>query len=261
MGAAAARIMSGAWPPPAPSVWYVWIVLPAMAARVSSHTAAFVKGICMNGYLYVIVVCHIETVINGSGSRTPVFVKFQSPWLRLLICSTRAFSSEQFPLPKSPMFIGYSSQAFNIISMFQGPGVQVVALVVAVCRTCTAADHRGDAAVYRAHSTCCGEMKWIWVSSPPAVRDQAFTSQGFCGSAYGHSGSYPVHNCRVSGLADACDLSVFNSDICFVDPCIIQDQGVGDHQIQISVGAGGLYRLAHGRRGGSCRRRILHSSP
>ena len=76
-------------------------------------------------------------------------------------------------------------------------------------------------------------------------KDQAFTGQGFCGSAYGHSGSYPVHNCRVSGLADACDLSVFNSDICFVDPCIIQDQGVGDHQIQISVGAGGLYRLAH----------------
>lgn len=29
-------IMSGAWPPPAPSVWYVWIVLPAMACIVSS---------------------------------------------------------------------------------------------------------------------------------------------------------------------------------------------------------------------------------
>ncbi len=26
--------MSGACPPPAPSVWYVWIVRPAMAARV-----------------------------------------------------------------------------------------------------------------------------------------------------------------------------------------------------------------------------------
>ena len=27
-------MMSGAWPPPAPSVWYVWIVRPAMASSV-----------------------------------------------------------------------------------------------------------------------------------------------------------------------------------------------------------------------------------
>jgi|GEM_PF-6888855 len=32
----ASRMMSGAWPPPAPSVWNVWIVRPAMAAIVSS---------------------------------------------------------------------------------------------------------------------------------------------------------------------------------------------------------------------------------
>ena len=29
-------MMSGAWPPPAPSLWYVWIVRPLMAPRLSS---------------------------------------------------------------------------------------------------------------------------------------------------------------------------------------------------------------------------------
>jgi hypothetical protein len=34
------RMMSGAWPPPAPSVWKVWIVRPPMARIVSSTKPA-----------------------------------------------------------------------------------------------------------------------------------------------------------------------------------------------------------------------------
>ena len=33
-GCAATSMMSGAWPPPAPSVWYAWIVRPAIASSV-----------------------------------------------------------------------------------------------------------------------------------------------------------------------------------------------------------------------------------
>ncbi len=36
-GCAATLMMSGAWPPPAPSVWYVWIGRPPMAASVDSR--------------------------------------------------------------------------------------------------------------------------------------------------------------------------------------------------------------------------------
>ena len=35
-GKPATLMMSGAWPPPAPSVWKVWIVRPLKAAMVSS---------------------------------------------------------------------------------------------------------------------------------------------------------------------------------------------------------------------------------
>ena len=39
--------MSGAWPPPAPSVWYVWIARPAIAAIVSStKPASFKLSVC-----------------------------------------------------------------------------------------------------------------------------------------------------------------------------------------------------------------------
>ena len=36
-GTPVTRMMSGAWPPPAPSTWYMWIVRPPMAAMVSSQ--------------------------------------------------------------------------------------------------------------------------------------------------------------------------------------------------------------------------------
>ena len=38
---------SGAWPPPAPSVWYVWIVLPAIASIVcSTNPPSFNVSVC-----------------------------------------------------------------------------------------------------------------------------------------------------------------------------------------------------------------------
>ncbi len=36
LGRPATLMMSGAWPPPAPSVWKAWIVRPLKAATVSS---------------------------------------------------------------------------------------------------------------------------------------------------------------------------------------------------------------------------------
>ncbi|MDQ1425084.1 MAG: urease subunit alpha [Acidimicrobiaceae bacterium] len=47
-GCPATVMMSGAWPPPAPSVWYAWIVRPAMAASVdSTNPASFSVSVWM----------------------------------------------------------------------------------------------------------------------------------------------------------------------------------------------------------------------
>ena len=67
-----------------------------------------------------------------------------------------------------PRFIGNASAAFSIEWMCHGPGVHVVAKVpvagpvpppsIVVTPLASAA------------SICCGQMKWMCVSTPPAVR-------------------------------------------------------------------------------------------
>lgn len=77
-GAAAARMMSGAWPPPAPSVWYVWMVLPPMAASVSSTHPAFVQSIGVDGNLNIELIGNVEAVVNDRRRCAPVLVDFQA---------------------------------------------------------------------------------------------------------------------------------------------------------------------------------------
>ena len=83
-------------------------------------------------------------------------------------CSTSAPGSEALPLPAKARFIGKASAACSIRPMCHGPGVQVVASVpwagpvpppsIVVSPECSAS------------SICCGQMKWMWLSNPPAVR-------------------------------------------------------------------------------------------
>ncbi len=85
-------------------------------------------------------------------------------------CSTSASGRLALPLPRKPRFSGIASAACSMRAMFHGPGVQVVALVpaagpvpppiIVVTPEHTASSH------------CCGEMKWMCVSMPPAVAMQ-----------------------------------------------------------------------------------------
>jgi hypothetical protein len=63
-------------------------------------------------------------------------------------------------LPRKPKFIGSASAAWYMRSRYQGPGVQVVALVPA------AGPVPPPSMVVTpdisASSTCCGQMKWMW---------------------------------------------------------------------------------------------------
>ena len=83
-------------------------------------------------------------------------------------CSRNASGRLAFPLPRKPRFIGKASAADNIACMCHGPGVHVVAAVpvagpvpppiIVVTPDISAS------------SICCGQMKWMWLSMPPAVR-------------------------------------------------------------------------------------------
>ena len=71
------------------------------------------------------------------------------------------------PLPRKPRFIGNASAAASIECICHGPGVQVVAKVpVAGPVPPPIMVVTPDIS---ASSICCGQMKWMCVSMPPAV--------------------------------------------------------------------------------------------
>ena len=85
-----------------------------------------------------------------------------------VICSSKASGRAAFPLPAKARFMAKLSADCSMRVICQGPGVQVVANVpwagpvpppsIVVKPEC------------KASSICCGQMKWIWLSKPPAVR-------------------------------------------------------------------------------------------
>ena len=130
-GAPAAFMMSGACPPPAPSVWYVWIVRPSMAARVSSTNPASLRlSECRDTWMSY-------ASATDSALRRTAGVAPQSSWTfsddaPASICSTSAAGSEPLPLPWKPMLTGISSAAWIIRWMCQAPGVVVTPFVASV---------------------------------------------------------------------------------------------------------------------------------
>ena len=85
-----------------------------------------------------------------------------------LTCSSSASGSDALPLPAKPRFMGNASAAWIMRARCHGPGVQVVALVPAAGPVPPPSMEVMPA--ISASSICCGQMKWMWVSKPPAVR-------------------------------------------------------------------------------------------
>ena len=84
------------------------------------------------------------------------------------IWSRSGFARLPLPLPRMPTLIGSPSNAWSIRMMFQGPGVQVVAHVPVAEPVPPPISVVTPEAM--AASICCGQMKWMCVSMPPAVQ-------------------------------------------------------------------------------------------
>jgi hypothetical protein len=85
-----------------------------------------------------------------------------------LTISSSAAGREALPLPAKPRLTGNASAAWIMRPRCHGPGVQVVALVPAAGPVPPPSiEVTPDIS---ASSTCCGQMKWMWLSKPPAVR-------------------------------------------------------------------------------------------
>ena len=127
-GSPAILMMSGACPPPAPSVWKAWIVRPLKARIVSSTKpdSFSVSEWSMTWTSWSSATERQQSIAAGVVPQSSCSFSAQAP---ASIISTSAPGREALPLPEMPRLTGKASKARSIISTCQGPGVQVVALV------------------------------------------------------------------------------------------------------------------------------------
>ena len=158
--------MSGACPPPAPSVWKVWMVRPLKAATVSSTKP---DSLSVSVWMATCVSVSSATVrqLSIAAGVVPQSSWSLRPIAPALICSCSAAGKLALPLPKKPRFIGKASAACIIRSMLKGPGVQVVAKVPVAGPV--PPPSMVVTPLASASSICWGAMKWMCESMPPAV--------------------------------------------------------------------------------------------
>ena len=70
-------MMSGAWPPPAPSVWKAWMVRPLKAAIVSSTKPDSFERVGVDHHLHVVLVGDRQAAVDGGRRRAPVLVQLE----------------------------------------------------------------------------------------------------------------------------------------------------------------------------------------
>mmetsp|Transcript_10046 Transcript_10046/g.25082 ORF Transcript_10046/g.25082 Transcript_10046/m.25082 type:complete len:206 (+) Transcript_10046:1083-1700(+) len=160
-------MMSGAWPPPAPSQWYACTVRPRKAAMVcSAYPLSFSVSVWM-------ATCMSYCSATARHASTAAGVAPQSSWIFKPHAPAWMISGSPsgmllLPLPRSPMFIGRLSVACSIMRICDGAGVHVVALLPVVGPVpppIMVVMPDASASV-----TSCGQMKWTCVSMQPAVR-------------------------------------------------------------------------------------------
>ncbi len=93
-----------------------------------------------------------------------------------------------------------------------------------------------------ASSTCCGQMKWMWVSKPPAVRILP-SPRDHLGAGTDDDGDVGL-DVGIAGLADGRDAVALEADIGLHDAPVVEDQRIGDDGVDGTLPVGDL-ALAH----------------
>ena len=147
------------------------------------------------------------------------------------ICFRSGFGRLPLPLPRMPTLIGRPSNAWSIRMMFHAPGVQVVAQVPVAEPVPPPINVVMPEAM--AVSICCGQMKWMWVSIPPAVTILPSPAMISVPGPMTSRGSTPFWVKRIAGLADGHDPAGTNADVALDDPPVVDDHRVGDDQVAV----------------------------
>ena len=165
-----------------------------------------------------------------------------SPIAPARICSCSPSGIELLPLPRKPKFIGSASVDCSIRSRYQRPG-RARRRLRACRRPGAAADERRHAARQRDVDLLRADVMNVRVD---AARRQ---DEAFAGNRLGRDADDEIwrdarHHVGIAGFADACDASVFDADVGLVDAGPIDDERVGDDEIERAIVADAR-RLSH----------------
>ena len=113
-------MMSGAWPPPAPSVWYMWTVRPAMAASVSS-TKPLSFSVSVWSCTWKSSSSATLRQVSMAAGMAPQSSWILRPRQPVSSCSTSEAGLWELPRPRKPKLIGQASAACSILPVLNGP--------------------------------------------------------------------------------------------------------------------------------------------
>ena len=115
--------------------------------------------------------------------------------------------------------------------IFQGPGVQVVAHVPVAEPVPPPISVVTPLAM--ATSICCGQMKWMCVSMPPAVQIRPSPGDDLRAGPDHQPRIDARLDQRIARLADGHDPAFANADVALDDPPVVDDDRVGDDQVAV----------------------------
>ena len=231
--------MSGACPPPAPSVWKAWMVRPLKARMVSSTKPEFVERVGVDHHLHVVIVGDAEAAVDRRRRRAPVLVQFERAGAGLDLLDERgglggvALAGEaevhrvRVRRLDHALDVPGAGRAGGGEGAGRGPGA--------------AAQHRGDAGHQRLLDLLRADEMDVRVEAAGG-EDLAFARDHF-GPRPDDDGDAGL-DVGIAGLADRRDQPVLQADVGFDDPPMIEDDGVGDDGVDGAPRAGRL-RLSH----------------
>ena len=156
---------------------------PADGGQGVLHAAPLIEGVCVDGHLHIVLVCHLQAMVNGGGCASPVLMELQPHGARpdllhqgLLV---RAVALAQ-QADVHGIFLGCLQHHLQVPGAGRTGGG-----VGAVCRAGAASDHGGDAAVQGTVHLLGGDKVDMGVQ-PSGGENQPFSRQCLRGGAYGH---------------------------------------------------------------------------
>ena len=229
-------MMSGAWPPPAPSVWKAWMVRPLNAAMVSST-----KPLSFSVSVWIITCTsnrsateRQQSIAAGVVPQSSCSFSDDAP---ARIISSSAAGREALPLPENAMLTGSALCGLQHARDVPRAG-RAGGRGRAGRRPGAAADQRGDARRERLIDLLRADEMDVAVDAAGG-EDLAFARDDF---GAGADDDVDVRlDVGIAGFADLRDAAVGNGDVGLHDPPMIEDQRVGDDGVDRAFG---LRRLA-----------------